>query len=56
MAGYVNSWIEQYQNPPVTCATVSNVPSPITNPWIWLLVGLVLGSLQFEKKHVTPKS
>lgn len=51
MAGYVNSWIEQYTGVnPTPCITETvNTPAPST-PWLlYLIAGLVFGSLKFEK-------
>lgn len=56
--GTTNSWMGQ------TVLAEPNVCDPAEQPEntafsscaLWLVVGLVLGSLKFEKKHDTPKS
>lgn len=56
MAGYVNSWIEQYTgvNPtPCIGDTVQQTTNNTTlagSCILWLIAGLVFGSLKFEKK------
>lgn len=54
MSGYVSSWIEQYTTSPITCANQPPV-SVSSSCLVWLVVGLVLGSLTFEKKHKVQK-
>lgn len=51
MAGYVNSWIEQYQETPTPCIQETLAPEPTEKPnWLlWVVVGIIVGSLQFEK-------
>lgn len=55
MAGYVNSWIEQYTTQPTPCIqdTVQETTT-LSNCVLWLIVGLVIGSLTFEKKREMP--
>ena len=51
MAGYVNSWIEQYQQDPTPCIQDTVEPMTTENQWLlWVIVGIILGSLQFEKR------
>lgn len=54
-AGYVNSWIESYTAQDVPCIqeTTPILTSTFSNCVIWLVVGLIIGSLQFEKKRDT---
>lgn len=49
MAGITNSWIEQYTIEPTPCInnTGANI---ISNCIVWLAIGLILGSITFEKK------
>jgi hypothetical protein len=51
MAGYVNSWIEQYQAGTTPCIQDTLEPETSANNWLlWVIVGVILGSLQFEKR------
>lgn len=59
MAGYVNSWIEKYQDAPPACIgdTInqsydnSNVGlGPIGACWMWLVIGAVVGYVIKDKK------
>jgi hypothetical protein len=50
MAGYVNSWIEQYTGVNPTPCITETVNPPTATPWLlYLIAGLVFGSLKFEK-------
>jgi hypothetical protein len=55
MAGIANSWIGEVYAQPTPCITDTPV-NQITNNTtvssclIWLVVGLLLGSIRFEKK------
>lgn len=51
MAGYVNSWIEQYQETPTPCIQDTLEPEEQPNWMLWIIVGVILGSLQFEKRR-----
>jgi hypothetical protein len=61
MAGIANSWIEQYTQTQLPCtggvtgSTGSNGSSSSTfsSCILWLVVGLVLGSITFQKKGST---
>jgi len=54
MAGIANSWIEQYTAQPTGCGVGGTVTdqgsSTFSSCIVWLLVGLVIGSLTFSKK------
>ena len=56
MAGIANSWIEQYTMQPTPCITNTGTnvgaggSSLFGNCVLWLLVGLVVGSITFQKK------
>jgi hypothetical protein len=53
MAGVANSWIEQYttqQTPCINGSGGSSGSSTFSSCLVWLLVGLVLGSITFQKK------
>lgn len=49
-AGYVNSWVDQYQDRPAPCISqsINTNPNgvqglgPIGDCWLWLLVGAVV--------------
>lgn len=58
MAGVTNSWIgTTVLDQPLTCGTNSgSTNSTFSNCVVWLIVGLVIGSLSFEKKHDTRQS
>jgi len=46
MAGVTNSYFEQFQQQPMPCGG-----SVTGSSWaLWLLVGLILGSLTFQKR------
>lgn len=49
--GVSNSWIQQYTDQPSPCIADTSVSNDSTfgNCLLWLLVGLVIGSLSFEK-------
>lgn len=54
MAGITNSWIEQYTAPETTpCINDNKDAGSFSNCILWLVVGLVLGSLTFSKKGTT---
>ena len=49
--GYVNSWIEQYTDHPTPCANPNAGGESILDNWVvWVIVGLVVGSVAFGKK------
>lgn len=58
MAGYVNSWIEKYQQSPPACIgdTINQSNSsqyglgPIANCWMWLIIGAIAGYVIKDKK------
>lgn len=55
MAGYVNSWIEKYQESPSPCIADSIQGStsgmgPLATCWVWLIIGAVIGSALTDKK------
>ena len=51
MAGYVNSWIEQYTGDNPTPCITETVNPPAVQPWVlWIIAGLIFGSLKFDKK------
>lgn len=51
MAGVTNSWIEQYTTQPTPCITnTTGIGSSFSSCLIWLIAGLVLGSITFQKK------
>lgn len=54
--GTTNSWMGQtVLAQPSPCAP-ENQGTALSNCILWVVVGLVIGSLSFEKKHDTPKS
>lgn len=60
MAGYVNSWIEKYNQQPPACigdtinqSNVSNSAyglGPVASCWMWLIIGAVVGYVIKDKK------
>lgn len=52
MAGIANSWIEQYttQQTPCISNTSSAFSASFSSCLLWLAIGLVLGSITFQKK------
>ncbi len=52
--GIANSWIEQYTMSPTPCigggTTSTGGSTTLSSCLVWLLVGLVIGSLTFQKK------
>jgi hypothetical protein len=50
MAGITNSWIEQYTTQPTPCITNTPGSSSLSSCLLWLVIGLVLGSVTFQKK------
>lgn len=61
-AGYVNSWVEQYQDQPAPCIgqTLNANPDgsvnglgPIGDCWLWLLVGAVAVVIWNSNKRKT---
>lgn len=61
MAGVANSWIEQYTTTPTPCVAGStgagsettNTAPTLSSCLLWLVVGLVIGGLTFQKKGST---
>jgi hypothetical protein len=50
--GVSNSWIQQYTDQPSPCiADTSSGSSSIGSCILWFVVGIVIGSLSFEKKY-----
>ena len=50
-AGIANTWIDQYSTQPVPCITNStSISSSFSNCLLWLVLGLVVGSITFQKK------
>jgi hypothetical protein len=61
MAGYVNSWIEKYQDTPPACigdtinqsydGNGSNIGlGPIGSCWMWLIIGAIAGYVIKDQK------
>ena len=57
MAGIANSWVESYYNQEIPCLgqVVQPAPQPASESGfssciVWLIVGVVLGSITFSKK------
>ena len=54
MAGVANSWIEQYTTTPTPCVGGSSTSifgsNTLSNCLLWLVLGLVVGSITFQKK------
>jgi len=50
MAGITNSWIDQYYTQPTPCITNTPSGSTLSSCLLWVIVGLVLGSITFQKK------
>jgi hypothetical protein len=53
MAGTTNSWFAQYANQEAPCINDVQNSSSISSCLLWLVVGLVIGSLSFEKKKTS---
>lgn len=55
MSGVTNSWIEQYTNQPTPCINdVQNTnDGSFSSCLMWLFIGVIIGSLSFEKKGKT---
>lgn len=51
MAGVTNSWIQQYTDQPSPCIADTSSSNSLGSCILWLVVGIVIGSLSFEKKH-----
>lgn len=53
-AGIANSWIEQYTTQPTPCITNTGgstmFSTSFSNCLLWLVLGLVVGSISFQKK------
>jgi len=49
MAGS-QSWIETYTMQPTPCITNTPGQSTLSSCVLWLVIGLVLGSISFQKK------
>lgn len=55
MAGYVSSWIEQYTGAATGCGIPTSEQQPeVSNCLLYVIVGVVLLSLAFEKKRKVP--
>lgn len=56
--GTTNSWMGQtvLAQPSPCDPAVTETESTLSNCVLWLVVGLVIGSLSFEKKHDTRTS
>jgi hypothetical protein len=56
MAGYVSSWIEQYTGTNVPTCGNSAPQSALPSNWLlYVLVGVVILSVKFEKKRSVKK-
>jgi hypothetical protein len=53
MSGYVESYFEQFQGP-IGCGINPPTTTTVSDCALWIIVGVVLLSLAFEKKRKVP--